>query len=113
MKRTLLAATLAAALVSATAQAQMPAAPKAAAPKADAPKAAPAKSDAPAGKTLYTPQQYDFMIKERLAQGQQQLIQVGIGDVLPLGDLAALDRPLAAPLGQFQQGADAVLAPTR
>jgi len=71
MKRTLLAATLAAALISATAQAQMPAAPKAAAPKADAPKAAPAKSDAPAGKTLYTPQQYDFMIKERLAQGQQ------------------------------------------
>jgi peptidyl-prolyl cis-trans isomerase C len=71
MKRTLLAAGVAAALIGAGAQAQMPATPKAA-PKADAPKAAaPAKSDAPAGKTLYTQPQYDFMLKERTAQGQQ------------------------------------------
>jgi peptidyl-prolyl cis-trans isomerase C len=72
MKRTLLVAVMAAALIGVGAQAQTPAAPKAA-PKADAPKAAAAaKSDAaPSGKTLYTQQQYDFMLKERLAQGQQ------------------------------------------
>ena len=71
MKRTLLAAALAATLIGAGAQAQMPAAPKAA-PKAAAATPA-AKSDAPApsGKTLYSQQQYDFMIKERVAQGQQ------------------------------------------
>lgn len=72
MKRTLLAAAMAAALIGAGAQAQMPAAPKAA-PKADAAKAAPASpaAAAPTGKTLYSQQQYDFMIKERVAQGQQ------------------------------------------
>ena len=75
MTRTLLAAAIAAALASAGALAQAPAAPKAA-PKAAAaaPSAAPAPAGgtaAPAGKTLYTPQQFDFMIKERIAQGQQ------------------------------------------
>jgi peptidyl-prolyl cis-trans isomerase C len=73
MKRTLLAAAIAAALIGAGAQAQTPAAPAPAAPKA-APKAAPAKSDAAApstGKTLYSTQQFDFMVKERIAQGQQ------------------------------------------
>ena len=70
MKRTLLAAAMAATLIAAGAQAQTPApaAPKAA-PKAEAPKAAAAA--APAGKALYAQSQYDFMIKERLAQGQQ------------------------------------------
>ena len=71
MKRTLLAAAMAAALIGAGAQAQTPATPKAA-PKADAKAAAAApKSDAPAGKALYTQPQYDFMVKERIAQGQQ------------------------------------------
>jgi peptidyl-prolyl cis-trans isomerase C len=72
MKRTLLAAAIAAALIGAGAQAQTPAAPKAAPKAAAAPgAAAPATPAAPAGKTLYSQQQYDFMIKERVAQGQQ------------------------------------------
>ncbi len=63
MTRTRIAlAVLAALAVAGTAQAQ-PAAPKAAAPAA-APAAA-----APAGKALYPQQQFDFMLKERLAQG--------------------------------------------
>jgi len=73
MKRTLLAAAVAATLIGAGVQAQTPAAPKAA-PKAAAPATAPSGSAAPAapaGKTLYSQQQYDFMVKERLAQGQQ------------------------------------------
>jgi peptidyl-prolyl cis-trans isomerase C len=83
MKRTLLAAAIAAALIGTAAQAQTPAAPKAspkaaaAAPaaagsgKAAAPSAASAAPAAPAGKTLYAAPQFDFMLKERLAQGQQ------------------------------------------
>lgn len=79
MNRTLLAAAIAATLIAAGAQAQTPAAPKAApkasAPAASAPKAgAPAASSAaaaPAGKALYPQSQFDFMLKERLAQGQQ------------------------------------------
>ena len=70
MKRTLLAAALAAALIGAGAQAQTPAAPKAA-PKADAAAKAAAAPAAPSGKQLYTQQQFDFMVKERVAQGQQ------------------------------------------
>ena len=75
MKRTLLAAAIAATLIGAGAQAQTPAAPKAA-PKAggaaDAAKAAPTTpAAAPTGKVLYSPQQFDFMVKERVAQGQQ------------------------------------------
>jgi peptidyl-prolyl cis-trans isomerase C len=73
MKRTLLAAAVAATLIAGGAQAQAPAAPKAA-PKAAAP-AAPANGNnaaaAPAGKQLYPQAQFDFMLKERLAQGQQ------------------------------------------
>ena len=60
-------AILAALAVAGVAQAQ-PAAPKAAAPAA-AP-AAPAAS-AGAGKALYPQQQFDFMLKERMAQGAQ------------------------------------------
>ncbi len=73
MKRTLLAAAIAAILASAgvLAQAPAPAAPKAA-PKAAAPvtSATPAAA-APTGKTLYTTQQFEFMVKERVQQGQQ------------------------------------------
>ena len=58
-------AILAALAVAGVAQAQ-PAAPKAAAPAA--PAAAPAAS-APAGKALYPQSQFDFMLKERTAQG--------------------------------------------
>jgi peptidyl-prolyl cis-trans isomerase C len=70
MKRTLLAAAIAATLIGAGAhaQTQAPAAAPKAAPKAAAP-AAPAA--APTGKTLFPPQQYEFMIKERVQQGQQ------------------------------------------
>jgi peptidyl-prolyl cis-trans isomerase C len=90
MKRTLLAAAVAAALIGTAAQAQMPAAPKAA-PKADAAKAAPAKSDAPAGKQLYTQQQYDFMVKERLSQGQQDTpeLRTAVRDELNTRELLA------------------------
>jgi peptidyl-prolyl cis-trans isomerase C len=90
MKRTLLAAAVAAALIGASAQAQMPAASKAA-PKADAAKAAPAKSDAPAGKQLFTQQQYDFMVKERLAQGQQDTpeLRTAVRDELNTRELLA------------------------
>jgi peptidyl-prolyl cis-trans isomerase C len=72
MTRTLLAAAIAATLMAAGAQAQTPAAPKAA-PKASTPAAsAPAApAAAPAGKALYPQSQFDFMLKERLAQGQQ------------------------------------------
>jgi peptidyl-prolyl cis-trans isomerase C len=71
MKRTLLAAAVAATLIAAGAQAQTqaPAAPKAA-PKAAAPAAGNAAAT-PAGKQLYPQAQFDFMLKERLAQGQQ------------------------------------------
>jgi len=58
-------AILAALAVAGVAQAQ-PAAPKAAAPAA--PAAAPAASG-PAGKALYPQSQFDFMLKERTAQG--------------------------------------------
>jgi peptidyl-prolyl cis-trans isomerase C len=70
MKRTLLAAAIAATLIGAGAHAQTQA--PAAAPKA-APKAAAAAAPAaaPTGKTLFPPQQYEFMIKERVQQGQQ------------------------------------------
>jgi len=72
MKRTLLAAVIAATLIGAGAhaQTQAPTAAPKAAPKAAAPSAS-APSAAPTGKTLYAPQQYDFMIKERVQQGQQ------------------------------------------
>ena len=71
MKRILLAAAIAATLASAgvLAQAPAPAAPKAA-PKAAAAPATPAAA-APTGKTLYTTQQFEFMVKERVQQGQQ------------------------------------------
>jgi peptidyl-prolyl cis-trans isomerase C len=59
-------AILAALAVAGVAQAQ-PAAPKAAAPAA--PAAAPAASTSAAGKALYPQSQFDFMLKERLAQG--------------------------------------------
>jgi peptidyl-prolyl cis-trans isomerase C len=59
-------AILAALAVAGVAQAQ-PAAPKAAAPAA--PAAAPAASSSAAGKALYPQSQFDFMLKERLAQG--------------------------------------------
>ncbi len=65
MKRILIASALAATLATAV-QAQTPAAPKAA-PKGTAPAAAAA---APAGKALYTQQQFDFLVKERVGQGQ-------------------------------------------
>jgi len=73
MKRTLLAAAIAATLIGAGAhaQTQAPAAAPKAAPKAAAPAAASTPSAAPTGKTLYAPQQYDFMVKERVQQGQQ------------------------------------------
>jgi len=73
MKRTLLAAAIAATLASAgvLAQTPAPAAPKAA-PKAAAPAAsATPAAAAPTGKTLYTTQQFEFMVKERVQQGQQ------------------------------------------
>ena len=60
MKRTTLTIAVLAALAAFGAQAQ-PAAPKAAAPAAAA--------AAPAGKALYPQAQFDFMLKERLAQG--------------------------------------------
>jgi len=71
MKRILFAAAIAATLASAgaLAQAPAPAAPKAA-PKAAAAPATPAAA-APTGKTLYTTQQFEFMVKERVQQGQQ------------------------------------------
>ena len=71
MKRTLLAAAIAATLIGAGAhaQTQAPAAAPKAAPKAAAPATTPAA--APTGKTLFPPQQYEFMIKERVQQGQQ------------------------------------------
>ncbi len=59
-------ALLAALAVAGTVQAQ-PAAPKAAAPAAAPAASAPAA--APAGKALYPQAQFDFMLKERLAQG--------------------------------------------
>jgi len=66
MTRTRIAlAVLAALTIAGAAQAQ-PAAPKAAAPAA----AAPAASGAAAGKALYPQSQFDFMLKERMAQGQ-------------------------------------------
>jgi peptidyl-prolyl cis-trans isomerase C len=66
MTRTRIAlAVLAALALAGTAQAQ-PAAPKAAAPAA-APSAAPAAASS--GKQLYPQSQFDFMLKERLAQG--------------------------------------------
>jgi peptidyl-prolyl cis-trans isomerase C len=61
MKRTTLTIAVLAALATFGAQAQ-PAAPKAAAPAA-------AAAAAPAGKALYPQAQFDFMLKERLAQG--------------------------------------------
>jgi len=66
MNRTRIAlAVLAAFTIAGVAQAQ-PAAPKAAAPAAAAPAASAA---APAGKALYPQSQFDFMLKERTAQG--------------------------------------------
>jgi len=66
MNRTRIAlAVLAALTIAGVAQAQ-PAAPKAAAPAAAAPAASAA---APAGKALYPQSQFDFMLKERTAQG--------------------------------------------
>jgi peptidyl-prolyl cis-trans isomerase C len=59
---------LAAFAVAGFAQAQ-PAQPKAAAPAAAAPAAAPAAAST--GKALYPQSQFDFMLKERLAQGGQ------------------------------------------
>jgi len=75
MKRTLLAAAIAATLIGASAQAQTPPAPKAA-PKAAAAAATPGApaapaASAPAGKQLFAQPQFDFMLKERIAQGQQ------------------------------------------
>jgi len=61
-------AMLAAFAVAGFAQAQ-PAQPKAAAPAAAAPAAAPAAAST--GKALYPQSQFDFMLKERLAQGGQ------------------------------------------
>ena len=61
-------ALLAAFAVAGLAQAQ-PAQPKAAAPAAAAPAAAPAAAST--GKALYPQSQFDFMLKERLAQGGQ------------------------------------------
>jgi peptidyl-prolyl cis-trans isomerase C len=67
MTRTRIAlAVLAALAVAGTAQAQ-PATPKAAAPAPAA--AAPAAAGTPSGKALYPQAQFDFMLKERLAQG--------------------------------------------
>ena len=62
MKRTFVAAAVLAALLPITASAQAPAKAK------DAP--AKAAAAAPAGKTLYTPAQFDLLLKERLAQNQ-------------------------------------------
>jgi len=68
MTRTRIAlAVLAALSLAGVAQAQ-PAAPKAAAPAAAAP-ATQTAAAAPAGKQLYPQAQFDFMLKERLAQG--------------------------------------------
>ena len=73
MKRTLLAAAIAATLASAgvLAQAPAPAAPKAAPKAAGAPATPATPAAAPTGKTLYTTQQFEFMVKERVQQGQQ------------------------------------------
>jgi peptidyl-prolyl cis-trans isomerase C len=68
MKRTLLAAAIAASLIATGAQAQ-PDASKAK-PSAPAKAAAPAAASAPAGKALYPQSQFDFMLKERVAQNQ-------------------------------------------
>ena len=62
MKRTFVAAAVLAALLPITASAQAPAKAK------DAP--AKAATAAPAGKTLYTPAQFDLLLKERMAQNQ-------------------------------------------
>ena len=69
MIRTTTALALMAALALSTAQAQPPAAPKAA---PGAPKAAPAPAaKAAEGKALYPQAQFDIVLKDRLAQGQQ------------------------------------------
>jgi len=69
MTRTTTALALMAALALSTAQAQAPAAPKAA---PGAPKAAPAPAaKAAEGKALYPQAQFDIVLKDRLAQGQQ------------------------------------------
>ena len=69
MIRTTTALALMAALALSTAQAQAPAAPKAA---PGAPKAAPAPAaKAAEGKALYPQAQFDIVLKDRLAQGQQ------------------------------------------
>jgi peptidyl-prolyl cis-trans isomerase C len=69
MTRTTIALALMAALALSTAHAQAPAAPKAA---PGAPKAAPAPAaKAAEGKALYPQAQFDIVLKDRLAQGQQ------------------------------------------
>jgi peptidyl-prolyl cis-trans isomerase C len=65
MKRTFVAAAVLAALLPIAASAQAPAKAK------DAPAKAPAAAAAPAGKTLYPAPQFDLLLKERMAQGQQ------------------------------------------
>ncbi|MEO5763754.1 MAG: peptidylprolyl isomerase [Casimicrobiaceae bacterium] len=68
MKRTFVAAAVLAALLPIAASAQAPAKAKDAPAKAPAAAAAPA---APAGKALYPAGQFDLLLKERMAQGQQ------------------------------------------
>ena len=65
MKRTFVAAAVLAALLPIAASAQAPAKAK------DAPAKAPAAAAASAGKTLYPAPQFDLLLKERMAQGQQ------------------------------------------
>src|SRR5438874_13185793 len=72
MKRTMVAAAMLAAFIPAAgalAQAQAPAAKAPA--KADTAKAAPSSD-----KVLYTQSQFDFMLKERLAQGGQDTPEI-------------------------------------
>jgi peptidyl-prolyl cis-trans isomerase C len=69
MKRTLLAAAIAASLIGVGAQAQTPDASKAK-PSAPAKAASAPAASAPAGKVLYPQSQFDFMLKERVAQNQ-------------------------------------------
>jgi peptidyl-prolyl cis-trans isomerase C len=69
MKRTLVAVAAMTALCAGGAFAQAPAAPAKPAAKAAAPAKSAPQAATTAEKTLYTPSQYDLLLKERLAQG--------------------------------------------
>lgn len=46
------------------------------------------------------------------AKRSQHLMEIGLGDVLPVGDLPTLDRPLPVVLGEVKKRSNSVIRPT-